>query len=156
MKISARPPPLRKILGAPLPALTAPVHIRRLTAFSTRDAPDSGFRYPVGYRIGRIVKKLSGRIVSDVTHNWKKEEQRLASYRLGSQITGPKPATPWRILFTTGKRGLRTVQSRKTIAYVNYYIGRVRCLPDDEDSSSSGPKMPFDIARTTKILRDVT
>ena len=35
-------------------------------------------------------------------------------------------------------------------------LWRVRCLPDDEDSSSSGPKMPFDVARTTKILRDVT
>ena len=35
-------------------------------------------------------------------------------------------------------------------------MGRVRCLPDDKDSSSSGPKMPFDVARTTKILRDVT
>ena len=35
-------------------------------------------------------------------------------------------------------------------------IGRVRCLPDDKDSSSSGPKMTFDVARTTKILRDVT
>ena len=34
--------------------------------------------------------------------------------------------------------------------------GRVRCLPDDEDSSSSGPKMSFDVAWTTKILRDVT
>ena len=36
------------------------------------------------------------------------------------------------------------------------YLGRVRCLPDDKDSSSSGPKMPFDVARPTKILRDVT
>ena len=35
-------------------------------------------------------------------------------------------------------------------------LGRVRCLPDDKDSSSSGLKMPFDVARTTKILRDVT
>ena len=34
--------------------------------------------------------------------------------------------------------------------------GRVRCLPDDKNYSSSGPKMPFDVARTTKILRDVT
>ena len=28
--------------------------------------------------------------------------------------------------------------------------------PDDKYYSSSGPKMPFDVARTTKILRDVT
>ena len=35
-------------------------------------------------------------------------------------------------------------------------LWRVRCLPDDKDSSSSGPKMPFDVAWTTKILRDVT
>ena len=25
------------------------------------------------------------------------------------------------------------------------HLGRVRCLPDDKDSSSSGPKMPFDV-----------
>ena len=29
---------------------------RRILAVLTRDAPDSGFRYPAGYRIGRIVK----------------------------------------------------------------------------------------------------
>ena len=39
-------------------------------------------------------------------------------------------------------------------ANVKYNVGRVRCLPDDKDSSSSGPKIPFDVA--TKILRDVT
>ena len=42
------------------------------------------------------------------------------------------------------------------IHHTNDDLGRVRCLPDDEDSSSSGPKMSFDVARTTKILRDVT
>ena len=31
--------------------------ITAFTAVLTRDAPDSGFRYPAGYRIGRIVKK---------------------------------------------------------------------------------------------------
>ena len=35
-----------------------------LSVYIFRDAPESRFRYPAGYRIGRIVKKLSGRIVT--------------------------------------------------------------------------------------------
>ena len=45
-----------------------PGHMRSLyenwhECHGTRDAPDSGFYYPAGYRISRIVKKLSGRII---------------------------------------------------------------------------------------------
>ena len=34
--------------------------------------------------------------------------------------------------------------------------GRVRCLPDGKDYLLSDPNMPFDVARTAKILRDIT